>query len=188
MDILHSLLQEAIEGELQAEHRYGLCAAQAQKEGLPNIGILFLALSKAEAIHAENHRRALEKNGGRNMVNIDGYEPAIGTITENLSSAIAVEEDEFQTMYPSMEKQIKKAHGKSFRAKIALLSLQWASESERGHCQLLQKAYEAAKEGRDLAGEVYLCSVCGNLHLGAGSPDKLCPVCGHDLNFYRKVQ
>jgi len=188
MDILHSLLLEAIKGELQAEHRYGLCAVQAKKEGLPTIGILFSALSRAEAIHAANHRRALEKNNGRLTEKHAGYEPVIQTTVENLSAAIGAESVEFQTMYPRMEKQIRKAHRNSFTAKIALLSLRWASESEREHCRLLQRAYEAGRLGRDLSGEVYLCSVCGNLHLGSGAPEKLCPVCGHDLSFYTRVQ
>lgn len=188
MDILHTTLLEALEGELQAEHRYGLCAEQARKEGLPTIGALFSALSRAEAIHAVNHRRALEKNDCRQTVKLVGYKPVIQTTVENLREAIATESGEFQTMYPRMEKQIRKAHGNSFSAKIALLSLRWACDSEREHWRLLQKAHEAAAEGRDLSGEVYICSVCGNLHFGAGAPEKLCPVCGHDLNFYTRVQ
>jgi len=188
MEVILTLLLEAIKGELQAEHRYGLCAVQAKKEGLPTIGILFSALARAEAIHAANHRRALEKNNGRQMEKLAGYEPAILSTVENLSAAIVAERGEFQTMYPRMEKQIRKAYGNSFTAKIALLSLRWACESEQEHCQQLQKAYDAAREGRDLSGEVYLCSVCGNLHLGSGAPEKLCPVCGHDLSFYTRVQ
>jgi len=186
MELIQTLLLEALTGELQAELRYGQCALQARQEGLPNVGILFAALSRAEAIHAANHKRALAKNGYDGALPKASDEVQLLTTKDNLRLAIETEKSEYKTMYPAMEKKIRAVYKGRFEAKIALLSMRWACESEQEHFALLQKAFAAVESGRDLDGEVYLCSVCGNIHVGT-APEKLCPVCGHDLSFYRKV-
>ena len=56
-------LQAAFTGETTASAKYAAFGQQARKEGHANIALLFEAASKAEAIHAANHKAALEQLG-----------------------------------------------------------------------------------------------------------------------------
>ncbi len=79
--------------------------------------------------------------------------------------------------------------GAEFNAKIALLSIKWASESEKNHHVLLKTARKSVAAGNDMTkGIFYLCSVCGNLHYLQDPPEELCRVCGHDLSFYTEMR
>ena len=54
-------LKEGYKGESTASAKYAAYADQARKEGLTQIAIMFTSTSKAEAIHAANHKTVLEK-------------------------------------------------------------------------------------------------------------------------------
>ena len=188
MELINTLLLQALHGETEAEQRYLEFSLKAETEGYPGVATLFTALSHGESIHAANHRKALNKN--------DYHGPwpkplpaKNGSATlENLQQAILAEKEEFSTMYPSFYKQISKKHGNSFVAKIALLSLNWASKSEKNHHLLLKAAEQRVQTQMDLdQGRIYLCAVCGNLHYSPAPPTDLCPVCGHDVSFYSQV-
>ncbi|HFD38289.1 MAG TPA: rubrerythrin family protein, partial [Anaerolineae bacterium] len=77
-------LQAAFAGESQAHMKYLAFAAQAEKEGKPNIARLFQAIAYAEQVHATNHLKEL---GG------------IGDTVANLEAAIAGETFEVEEMY-----------------------------------------------------------------------------------------
>lgn len=189
MEQIHSLLLQAIAGESAAEMKYKSCALKAQEEGYNNIAVLFTSLSRAEAIHAANHQRALEKNGYSGTLQKLEQPPVKSATRQNLEDAIEAERQEHQEMYPSFRRQIRKVYGNSFAAKIALLSIKWASESEAEHAELLKTALAVLKTGTDVnGGNYYLCSVCGNIHFSAHSPEELCKVCGHDISFFTRVE
>jgi len=91
-------------------------------------------------------------------------------------------------MYPSFRRRIIRAHGKDFFAKVALLSMKWAQDSEREHYALLKAARERLENGDDSNDNgYYLCRVCGNIVRSSQSPETLCPVCGHDHSFYQRI-
>jgi len=191
MEIINTLLLQAIQGETDAEERYMTFAGQAVNEGYPGVGALFTGLSYAEAVHAANHKRALEKNGYNGPLPRASKPQSHGSTLDNLRMSLKGELEEFSTMYPSFRRQIAKKHGDEFVAKIALLSIKWAAESEKNHHTLLAAAVklmeaEGGKGNMD-TGNYYLCTVCGNLLFSAQPPEDLCPVCGHDLMFYSKV-
>lgn len=189
MELVQSLLLQAINGESEAEEGYKRYAEKARSEGFPGIGSLFLALSRAEAIHIANHERALMKNGfsGR-LPDVDRGVSVSDTLS-NLENAVRAEYDEFKNMYPSFRKQISKKYGDRFEAKIALLSIKWANESERQHHNLLKKALDAIQAEKDVSGgEYYLCTVCGNIEFQELFPSELCSVCGHDISFYTLIK
>ena len=80
-------LKTAYNGESTASMKYAAFAERATQEGFDTVAVMFMATSKAEAIHAENHKKTLEKLG----VTVEG--PQIGSITvlstaENLADAI----------------------------------------------------------------------------------------------------
>lgn len=187
MELIHSLLLQAIEGESGAEAQYSANAIKAKNEGYPTTATLFTALSRAEAIHIANHQRALLKNGYKQPVPKFESVPQDGTTAANLESALVAEYEEFKEMYPAMRKRIQKKYAGNFEAKIALLSMKWAQESEANHHDLLHQALQQIKSGSDVTGgDYYLCSVCGNIHFGA-PPTELCSVCGHDISFYTRI-
>jgi len=186
---IHSILKQAIAGESAAERKYRECVPIALEEGYAKIATLFTALSRAEAIHAANHQRALEKNGYAGAL-LDFKQPSPESSTKrNLEVAIKAEQQEHKEMYPSFRRRIRKIHGDSFTAKIALLSIRWASDSEAEHSVLLKAALAALNGGNDVGGgEYYLCSVCGNIHFSMHAPEELCKVCGHDISFFTRVE
>ena len=92
-------LKAAYNGESTASAKYASFAERAKTEGYDTIAVMFLATSKAEAIHAANHLKVLEKLGEK----IAG--PQIGAFSvlstaENLADAIKGETYEINTMYP----------------------------------------------------------------------------------------
>ena len=67
-------LAEAFAGESQANRKYLAFAAQADKDGFPNVAKLFRAAAAAETVHAHAHLRAMD---------------GIKTTAENLEAAVA---------------------------------------------------------------------------------------------------
>ncbi|MBN1305158.1 MAG: rubrerythrin family protein [Anaerolineales bacterium] len=157
-------LKEAFAGESQANQKYRAFAKAAEKEGLPNIALLFLTAAEAERIHAEGHLKALE---------------GVGTTVDNLQAAIAGETYEFERMYPPM---LEQAEAEGHKAKRMF---KYAVAAEAVHAKLYQMALEAAEQGKDLEAEFYLCPICG--HIETGKPGEACPICNAKPEMYIKV-
>lgn len=147
-------LKEAFAGESQANQKYRAFAKQAQQEGFLAIARLFRLTAEAERIHAEGHLKALD---------------GVGSTVDNLQAAINGETYEFSTMYPPMLNQAQTEGHKAKRM------FGYAIAAEEVHAKLYQMALEAARQGKDLTGDFYLCPVCGYIEIG--QPEKPCPVC-----------
>lgn len=157
-------LKEAFAGESQANRKYLAFAAQADKEGYPQVARLFRAAAEAETIHAHNHLKAL--NG-------------IGTTAENLKAAIAGETHEFEHMYPEMI-EAAKAEGN----KTALRTFEYANEVEKIHAALYEKLL-ASLGAAQADVPYYVCPLCGYTAEGS-APDK-CPVCNAKGSTFKKI-
>ena len=157
-------LENAFAGESQANRKYLAFAKIADKAGLKNIARLFKTTAEAETIHALGHLASLD---------------LVKSTVENLESAIAGETFEFEEMYPPMLKQAEDEEHNSKRM------FGYALESERVHAGLYAKALEAAKSGKDLDLESYLCPICGHVELG--SPTEKCPICNVPASKYIEV-
>ena len=150
-------LEAAFAGESQAHMKYKAFAAQAAKEGYPEVARLFTAISFAEQVHATNHFRQL---GG------------IGDTVANLKAAIGGESFENTEMYPAYD-----AVAKLQEEKGAERSIHFALEAEKIHEKMYGEAKKLVKAGQDMAASaVYICPACGFTVIG-DPPDK-CPVCG----------
>jgi rubrerythrin len=172
-------LQSAYGGESMAHMRYLIWGDAAEKEGLPNIAKLFVAIAYAERIHAGNHFQVI---GGE--IN-DATVPAGavfggGHTVENLQGAIDGELHEVEQMYPVYLNAAK------FQEEAgAERSFKFALEAEKIHVDLFQKAQNVAKEHKDMVfSSVYVCPVCGHTILDE-APDA-CPVCGAKKSMYHK--
>ncbi len=158
-------LMEAFAGESQANRKYTVFAAQADKEGFAQAAKLFRAAAEAEAVHAANHLRALK---------------AIKTTKENLREAIVGETHEFKEMYPEMI-----ATAKAEGARDAERSFNYANAVEEYHARL----YHDILEGLETTTESYpyfVCPVCG-MTVEREAPEK-CPVCGVKGSMFKKVE
>lgn len=147
-------LKNAFAGESQANQKYRAFAKKAEQDGLLNIARLFRTTAEAERIHAEGHLKSLD---------------GVGSTAENLQAAIDGETYEFTTMYPPM---LAQAEADDHPAKRMF---GYAVQAEAVHARLYKMALEAAKAGKDLDVEFYLCPVCGYIEIG--KPTEACPIC-----------
>ena len=165
-------LKAAYNGESTASAKYAAFAEKAKAEGFDTVAVMFLATSKAEAIHAANHLKVLVKLG----VTIDG--PQIGTFdvmstTENLADAIKGETYEIETMYPGFI-----SAAETEKSSDAVKSLSWANDTEKKHQAFYKKALEALNGGGEsgLPLSWLVCPVCGNTYDLASIPNA-CDFC-----------
>ena len=165
-------LKAAYNGESTASAKYAAFAEKAKAEGFDTVAVMFLATSKAEAIHAANHLKVLVKLG----VTIDG--PQIGTFdvlstTENLADAIKGETYEIDTMYPGFI-----SAAETEKSSDAVKSLSWANDTEKKHQAFYKKTLEALNAGGEngLPLTWLVCPVCGNTY-DLASVKEACDFC-----------
>jgi rubrerythrin len=164
-------LKAGIKGETTASAKYAAFAQKATEEGNANIAKLFLAASKAESIHANNHRKVLEGLGEK----MEDFTPEfeVKTTAENLQAAIEGETYESTTMYPQFL-----ADAKAENVEKATKSFTWAFDTEKKHQQFYTKSLEAlnANAQNTLPMEYAVCPVCGNTYNKA-MLDQKCAFC-----------
>ena len=152
-------LKAGIKGETTASAKYAAFAQKATDEGNANVAKLFLAASKAEGIHAANHRKVLEGLGEK----MEDFTPSfeVKTTVENLQAAIDGETYESTTMYPQFL-----ADAKAEKAEKAIKSFNWAFDTEKKHQQFYAKALQAVNSSTEktFPNEFAVCPVCGNTY------------------------
>ena len=152
-------LQDAFTGETTASAKYAAYAKKAREEGHDKIGLMFEAASKAESIHAGNHKSVLLQLGG----NVPEVNPEfeVKATNANLEDALKGESYEISTMYPDFIKAAQKE-----QVNLALISLNYAYQTEKKHQALYTKAIQALKDGAEnTLSDVYaVCSTCGNTY------------------------
>lgn len=165
-------LKAAYNGESTASAKYAAFAEKAKTEGLDTVAIMFLATSKAEAIHADNHRKVLEKLGEK------PGEPQIGVFSvlstaENISDAIKGEMYEIDTMYPGFI-----GAAESEKCADAVKSFSWAFDTEKKHQAFYKVAIDALNGGgeKSLPAKWFVCLVCGNTY-DIGTVEAACDFC-----------
>jgi rubrerythrin len=157
-------LKAAITGETTASAKYAAYAKKAREEGLLRIAYLFDAASKAEGIHAANHRAVIEQMG----VTMGEIAPKfdVKSTRENLRDAITGESYEVATMYPGF---IKTANAE--KANAAMLSFNYAYKTEQKHKELYTRALAALEQNKvdTLPSRYLVCPTCGNTYDNEGA-------------------
>ncbi len=155
-------LYDAFKGETTASAKYNAYAQKARDEGHEKIALLFEAASKAENIHAGNHKAVIKQMGG----NIPEVKPefTVKSTRENLQDAISGESYEVSTMYPAF---LKEASGES--ANLAMISFNYAYQTEKKHKAFYEEALKALEGNNEntLADKFYVCPTCGNTYEGS---------------------
>jgi len=164
-------LKGGIKGETTASAKYAAFAVKAREEGNDTIAKLFDAASKAESIHAANHRKVLEGLGETMADFTPEFE--VKTTAENLMAAIEGEIYEATTMYPQFL-----ADAKAEKVEKATKSFTWAFDTEKKHAAFYQKALDAVKVNAEntIAFDYAVCPVCGNTYEKAALDEK-CAFC-----------
>jgi rubrerythrin len=165
-------LKYAFNGESTASAKYAAFAEKAKAEGFDTVAVMFMATSKAESIHAANHKKVLEKLGAK----IEG--PEIGkfevlTTKENIADALKGETGEIESMYPGFIETANKE-----KATDAVKSFSWAIDTEKKHQAFYQKALDALNAGgeKSLSANWFVCPVCGNT-FESGNVSNACDFC-----------
>ncbi len=171
-------LKEGIIGETTASAKYEAFAEKAIAEGYDTIANLFYAASKAEAIHAANHKKVLEDLGEK----MDDFTPEfeVKTTAENLQAAIDGESYEVSTMYVKFLEDAK-----TEKVEKATKSFTWAMDTEKKHLELYKSALAAlnANAENTLSFEYAVCPVCGNT-FERGKMDEICGFCATSSEKY----
>lgn len=164
-------LKAGIKGETTASAKYSAFAQKAREEGNDTIAKLFDAASKAESIHAANHRKVLQTLGEK----MEEFKPEfeVKTTAENLKAAIDGETYEVTTMYPQFL-----ADAKAEKVQKAVKSFTWAFDTEKKHQQFYSDALVALNANAEykLAFAYAVCPVCGNTYEKA-TLDEKCAFC-----------
>lgn len=165
-------LKAAYNGESTASAKYAAFAEKAKAEGFDTVAVMFMATSKAEAIHASNHLKVLEKLGVKPEGPSIG-EFTVGTTAENLADGIKGESYEVESMYPGF---IKDAEAE--KVQDAVKSFTWANDTEKKHAAYYKTALDAISAGGEgsLPASWYVCPVCGNTYDSADVTDA-CDFC-----------
>jgi rubrerythrin len=160
-------IAEAFAGESQANRRYLAFAFQAEKDGYPQVARLFRAAAEAETIHAHAHLKAMD---------------GIKSTEENLKTAVEGERYEYQEMYPQFLQAAQQEGQKRAETNFKL-----AGAAEQVHHDLYRQALESVQSGKDLDSlAIYVCPVCGHIHLG--EPIERCPICNAASDRYFEVR
>lgn len=164
-------LKAGIKGETTASAKYAAFAQKAREENHESVAKLFEAASKAESIHATNHKKVLEALGEK----MEDFKPEfeVKTTAENIQAAIDGETYEATTMYPQFI-----SDAKTEKVEKAVKSFTWAFDTEKKHQQFYTKALEAlkAKTENTLPLAYAICPVCGNTYDSA-KMDQKCAFC-----------
>ncbi|HOW88575.1 MAG TPA: ferritin family protein [Candidatus Omnitrophota bacterium] len=172
-------LQEAFNGEKNANARYLAFAKKADEEGYGKAASLFRAAARAEQIHFERHAALIEKMGGIPATRLEA--PVVKRTMENLQAAFDGETYESTRMYP---KFVKKA--KADKNEDAMDSFEDAEKAEAVHAGLYKKAMDNLKAWKGKSGKFYVCGFCGNVTEKMNF--KECPICGRSKKIYIEVR
>lgn len=171
-------LNTAYQGESNAANRYAKFAEKADAEGYAAAASLFRAAAALEAIHRDNHKRAIEALGGK-VASFQLDQVVVADTAANLRAAIKGESYERDTIYAEFLKQAKMDD-----AEAAIRSLNCAFETEAEHAKLYQATLDHLQKGGP-AQDFYVCQVCGMTL--PELPAKKCPVCRKSRDEYKKI-
>jgi len=182
-------LMFAFMGESQARMRYTMFAKIAKKEGNGLIAKIFEETANQEKEHGSwdyKMLQQLKKDESFEELKINAAGPTTyGTTAENLKSAIAGEDYEWQEMYPGFADVAEKEGYPEIAKRLRAIARAEKHHSER-YGKLLKLVGDDAffKRGKKI---VWICMECGyEVELDQLPKDWKCPSCGHPRANFRK--
>jgi rubrerythrin len=176
-------------GESQARNRYTLFSSIAKKEGYVLISQIFEETANQEREHGGwNYKmlQELKKEEDFGELKTKAVGPTTyGTTEENLKSAIAGEDYEWQEMYPGFADTAEKEGYPEIAKRLRSIALAEKHHSER-YGKLLKLVGDDIffKRGNKV---VWICLECGyQVEMDELPDDFVCPSCSHARAYFRK--
>lgn len=170
-------LAKAFVGESQARNKYTFFASVAKKEGFEQISAIFQETAENEKEHAKKLFQLL----GEVSVDISTSVGAgTGNTKGNLKHAAEGEKYEWETMYPTFEKEAR-AEGETEAADLFKELAKVEAEHEQRYLKLLENVENEKVFKKDTPVKWH-CRNCGYVHEGAEAP-QLCPACKHPQSY-----
>jgi rubrerythrin len=155
-----SIMRVAFVREETAEEKYLKYAQKAREDNFPRLALMITAISKAEDIHGNNHKKVLEKlKGNYEAAVLEKFE--VKSTLENLQEAYKTETYEYESMYPEFIKQAEAEN-----VPDAVDSFTWARQVEKQHQGYYYVAITAiaTKSELTLPEAWYVCPKCGGTY------------------------
>ena len=178
-------------GESQARNRYTFFSKIAKKEGYGLVSKIFLETADQEKTHGSWYYKMVqgfkkEESFDEMKVLPDADFPTThGTTIENLKSAIAGENMEWQTLYPDIVETAEKEGYSDIAKRVKAIIRAEKHHSER-YGKLLKLVGDEVffKRGEKV---VWICMECGYEVEMDEIPKKFkCPSCSHPRAYFRK--
>ncbi|MHA2391829.1 MAG: rubrerythrin [Promethearchaeota archaeon] len=178
-------------GESQARNRYTFFSKVAKKEGYVVVSEVFLETADQEREHGSWFYKMLqgykkEQVFDEMKVLPDAEFPTThGKTIDNLKSAIAGENMEWQTLYPDIADIAEKEGYPDVAARVRAIMVAEKHHSER-YGKLLKLVGDDAFFKRRTK-IVWVCMECGyEIEMDELPKDFICPSCDHPRAYYRK--
>ena len=181
-------------GESQARNRYTFWSKIAKKEGYALISKIFLETADQELQHGTWFYKMLqdfkkeEAFDDMSVLPDAQFHTTFGSTVDNLKSAIAGEDMEWQTLYPDIVKTAEKEGYPKIATRVKAIIKAEKHHSER-YGKLLKLVGDDAffKRGKKI---VWVCMECGyEVEMDELPEDWVCPSCNHPrANFQKKCE
>ena len=172
----------AFMGESQARNKYTFWASKAKDEGFIQVQMAFLETAEQEKEHAKRLFKFLE--GGSLTIPAGGDCGVIGTTGQNLRSAAAGENHEWQHMYPDFAK-VARSEGFDTIA-IVMENIAVAEKQHAKRYEALAKHIEDDDMWVQESPTTWRCINCGFIYVGKEAP-KVCPACAHPQGYFERI-
>jgi len=181
----------AFVGESQARNRYTFFSKIAKKKGYVIISKIFLETADQEREHGSwfyKMLQGLKKEEPFDEMKVlpeADFPTTHGTTVENLKSAIAGENMEWQTLYPDIAETADKEGYPDIAKRVRAIMVAEKHHSNR-YEKLLKLVGDDAffKRGKKV---VWVCMECGyEVEMDELPKEFVCPSCSHPRAYYRK--
>ena len=178
-------------GESQARNRYTFFSKVAKKEGYVLVSEIFLETADQEREHGSWFYKILQQFKKEEFFDEmkvlpeAGFPTTHGNTIENLKSAIAGENMEWQTLYPDIAETAQKEGYSDIAKRVRAIIKAEKHHSER-YGKLLKLVGDDAffKRGKKI---VWVCMECGyEVEMDELPENFKCPSCDHPRAYYRK--
>jgi len=180
-------LAAAFIGESQARNRYTFYSKIAKKEGFEKVSAIFTLTADQETEHAKWLMRMINelKTGNDteyNPIMVEAEAPTtLADTKENLKSAIAGENYEFESMYPEFADTAEQEGLPEIAKRLRAIAK--AEENHEDRYKELLKELENGTMFKKDEEVVWVCRKCGHIHTSKEAPEE-CPSCGHPQAYF----
>jgi len=175
-------------GESQARNRYTFWAGIAKKAGYVLVAQIFLETAAQEKQHGSWFYKMLQECKEEEDMKVlpeADFHTTLGTTVDNLKSAVAGEDMEWQTLYPDIADTAEKEGYPKIAARVRAIM-----KAEKHHAERYGKLLKLVgddvffKRGEKV---IWICLECGYEVEMDELPEKFkCPSCDHPRAYFTK--